>query len=92
MIGEVKFYNRDRSFGFVRELGNHPTEQFFHLDNVIGRIVLNAGDLVHFEIGPSHNRPGMTQAIAVRLMKRDEVTEKAETPKASDASGARVSQ
>lgn len=78
-LGEVKSYNLDRSFGFVRELGPHPTEQFFHLDNVIGRIVLSIGDLVQFEIAPSRNRPGMTQAVNVRLVKADADTNAPET-------------
>jgi cold shock CspA family protein len=72
-VGEVKSYNPDRSFGFVRQLGPHPTEQFFHLDNVMGRIVLSPGDLVQFEIAPSRNRPGLTMAVNVRLIQREEI-------------------
>jgi cold shock CspA family protein len=74
MIGTVTKYVSNRSFGFIRELGDHPTEQFFHLEDVVGRIVLKEGDLVSFLIEPSKTKPGKTHAVDVCLQKRDEIS------------------
>jgi cold shock CspA family protein len=74
--GEVKLYHRDRSWGFIQEVARgdeHPTEQFFHINDVDGRLILRVGDPVTFEIGESKSRPGKTQAIRVQLAKRDEI-------------------
>jgi cold shock CspA family protein len=71
MIGEVTKYVSNRSFGFIRELGDHGTEQFFHIEDVVGRTVLREGDLVSFSIEPSKTKPGKTHAVHVRLQKRD---------------------
>jgi hypothetical protein len=49
----------------------HGTSQFFHLDNVVGRIILEVGDIVSFAIAPSKNKPDKTQAVEIRLHKRD---------------------
>jgi cold shock CspA family protein len=71
--GEVVYYNLPRSFGFIREIGKHGTEQFFHIDYVVGRTVLQLGDLVTFTVELSPNKPGKTRAANVRLQKRDAV-------------------
>lgn len=72
-FGKVKSYNREKSFGFITELKEHGIEEFFHIDNVVGHITLCVGDLVSFDIGPSRNKPGKTQAINVQLAKMDEI-------------------
>jgi cold shock CspA family protein len=75
-LGEVKLYHRDRSWGFIQEIernDEHPTEQFFHINDVDGRLILRVGDVVTFEIGESKSRPGKTQALRVQLAKRDEL-------------------
>lgn len=69
--GEVVYYNFSRSFGFIREVGEHGTEQFFHIDYVVGRTVLHLGDLVTFTVEPSPNKLGKTRAANVCLQKRD---------------------
>jgi cold shock CspA family protein len=73
MTGIVTKYVPNRSFGFIRESGDHPTEQFFHIDDVVGRIVLQEGDLVSFLIEPSKTKPGKTHAVNVCLQERDEL-------------------
>lgn len=72
MIGEVKSYDSKRSFGFIQEVGEHGVEKFFHISNVVNNVVLRVGDLVHFTLGLSRNRPNETQAVDVRLMKRED--------------------
>jgi cold shock CspA family protein len=72
-LGEVTKYHRDRSYGFIQETREHGTEQFFHINDVEGRIILRVGDLVTFEIVPSKTRPDRTCAVNVRLDKRDEL-------------------
>ena len=49
-LGEVTKYHRDRSYGFIQETREHGTEQFFHINDVEGRIILRVGDLVTFDI------------------------------------------
>jgi len=73
-LGEVTKYHRDRSYGFIQETREHGTEQFFHINDVEGRIILRVGDLVTFEIVTSKTRPDRTCAVNVRLDKRDELT------------------
>jgi len=72
LIGVVKRYDRMRAFGFLEELRQHGTEQFFHLNDVIDRTILREGDLVTFEVQPSRKKPGLTEAVKIRLSKRDD--------------------
>lgn len=72
--GIVVLYNPEKAFGFVREFGDHGTEQFFHVSSVDGRLALRAGDVVSFFVVPSDRKPGTTQAVGIRLRKRDEIT------------------
>lgn len=70
-FGEVKRYDSSRGCGFIAEIKEHGTEQFFHINSVVGHITLRVGDLVTFEITPSTRKPGLTEAMNVRLSKRD---------------------
>lgn len=74
IFGEVTNYNPEKAYGYVRELRENGTEQFFHLNSVCGRIVLKVGDLVTFEIAASQFKSGKTEAVNVQLKKRDGVS------------------
>jgi cold shock CspA family protein len=70
-VGEVTFYNKISSYGFINELQEHGSSQFFHIDYVEGRMILQVGDIVSFAIEPSKTKPGKTHAVEIRLHKRD---------------------
>lgn len=78
-LGEVKMYNRLRSYGFIQELRTHGTEQFFHVSGVIDRTILQPTDIVTFEVAPNPRRPGQTMAVNIALSKRDEVADAPQT-------------
>lgn len=66
LVGRVKFFNRDRAFGFIqRDDGNSI---FVHGSNVHGGI-LAEGDRVEFLIG-TDRKTGKLQAQQVRVLSR----------------------
>jgi cold shock CspA family protein len=67
IIGEVTRYNSEKAYGYIRELGENGTEQFFHLNSVVGRVALKVGSLVTFEIAASKFKSGKTEAVNVQL-------------------------
>ena len=72
--GKVSKYFEDRAFGYIREHANsspsgRATEQFFHLNNVEGRIILKVNDQVSFSVVPS-SKTGKDEAVNVRLFMR----------------------
>jgi CspA family cold shock protein len=50
MQGTVKFFNRDKGFGFISCEGKEDV--FVHQTNIAGETVLAEGQVVEFEIGP----------------------------------------
>lgn len=72
VIGEVTLSKLDRGYFFVRPLGDHQPEVFLHITNIEGRIKLEVGDLVSFEIGESERKPGKLCATNARFIKRDD--------------------
>jgi len=91
-IGEVKMYDRARSFGFIQEFREHGSEHFFHISRVINRTILKLGDCVIFEIAPNPKRPGQTMAVNIRLSKRDELVDTADVADVANAPQAEVRQ
>jgi cold shock CspA family protein len=75
MVGEVVRIS-DRGFGFIQAVvgDDIQTEQYFHASSVEGRILLRKGDIVHFVVLPSTRRPGLTEAMSVRLLRRGDTT------------------
>jgi cold shock CspA family protein len=67
MQGTVKWYSRERRFGFVTD-GN---QDFFVHANTLsqtGIAVLTDGAAVKFNVVPSQHRPGKFEATEVRLI------------------------
>jgi len=62
--GYVKFYNEEKRFGFISEMGSE-TDYFVHEDNLIDKI--KDKDKVLFEIGTG---PKGLVAINVKLLKK----------------------
>jgi cold shock protein len=50
MQGTVKFFNKDKGFGFISREGKEDV--FVHQTNIVGETVLTEGQVVEFEIGP----------------------------------------
>ena len=67
MIGKVTKWDMIRAFGFIRELGEYGTEQFFHLNSVFDRRIPKIGETATFRVGPSEKTPGRTEAFDVVL-------------------------
>ena len=70
----VNFWNKTKAFGFCETIEDRPSQAFVHITCVEGRRHLLKGDLITCTIVPSKNKPGKSDAIDVRLVKRDEVS------------------
>lgn len=73
--GIVSKYNETRAFGYIREHANsspsgRATEQFFHLNNVNGRVILKVDDSVSFDVVPSAHKAAKEEAVNVSLFLR----------------------
>jgi cold shock CspA family protein len=71
MMGQVTYYNREKVFGFIRELGGSKLECFFHLNQVADKTILQGNDIVVFQLHTRPYKPGRLEATAIRLVKRD---------------------
>lgn len=49
MNGKVKLYKSDKGYGFIT-MNNGAGDVFYHINNVAGKKVLEAGQAVEFEI------------------------------------------
>jgi CspA family cold shock protein len=65
--GTIKFFNPDRGFGFVQP-DDGGADVFVHVRTLqlAGLYALVEGDRIEFEIGPSRNKPGRTEACDVK--------------------------
>jgi cold shock protein len=63
--GRVKFFNTDRGYGFIAPDGGGP-DVFVHVHDVeaAGMKLLEAGQLVAYEVGPA--RDGRSKAVNLR--------------------------
>ena len=57
--GNVKFFNQEKGFGFIKYFGDDGSEKeiFVHITAVEGEQPLNEGDAVSFEIGEGKKGP-----------------------------------
>lgn len=62
--GTVVRYIPDRGFGFV-QVARTKESIFFHVNDVAGKLVLQVGDLVEFQIEPN-SKGG--RAVSVKLI------------------------
>jgi cold shock CspA family protein len=67
-IGIVLLFRVDRGYGFVRTEGG--SSLFFHVNEVRDRLILETGDRVEFEAGPSLKSPGKIECTNVVLLER----------------------
>ncbi len=72
--GRVKFYNEEKRFGFINEIGTKK-DYFVHEDHIEGRV--KEDDKVTFELGTG---PKGVVAINVKLYKKKQEPEIKETP------------
>jgi CspA family cold shock protein len=65
--GRVKFFNPDRGYGFIAPNDGGP-DIFVHVHDVevAGMKILEAGQLVAYEVGPA--RDGRSKAVNLRLL------------------------
>jgi cold shock CspA family protein len=79
MLGTVKFYSKEKGFGFVSCEGG---EWFFHRSKVLGPIA--SGDPVEFWLDDGPMRLGVPTLVAVDIRKVDDpsIVEQAVYPKA----------
>jgi len=65
--GRVKFFNTDRGYGFIAPNDGGP-DIFVHVHDVevAGMKILEAGQLVAYEVGPA--RDGRSKAVNLRLL------------------------
>ena len=65
--GRVKFFNPDRGYGFIATNEGGP-DIFVHVHDVevAGMKILEAGQLVAYEVGPA--RDGRSKAVNLRLL------------------------
>ena len=63
--GTVKFFNDEKSFGFISVAGENDV--FVHYSNIVGtgRRSLNEGDTVEFEVEPGRKGP---EAVDVKVI------------------------
>jgi CspA family cold shock protein len=67
--GRVKFFNPDRGYGFIAIAPNDGGPDIFvhvHDVEVAGMKILEAGQLVAYEVGPA--RDGRSKAVNLRLL------------------------
>lgn len=57
--GNVKFFNQEKGFGFIKYFGEDGSEKeiFVHITAVEGEQPLNEGEAVSFEIGEGKKGP-----------------------------------
>jgi len=58
--GRVKFFNPDRGYGFIAPNDGGP-DIFVHVHDVevAGMKILEAGQLVAYEVGPARDQPSL---------------------------------
>jgi cold shock CspA family protein len=66
--GIVMLFRTDRGYGFVRTEGG--SSLFFHVNEVRDRLILEPGDKVEFQAGPSVKSPGKIECVQVVLLER----------------------
>ncbi|MGH6678364.1 MAG: cold shock domain-containing protein [Bradyrhizobium sp.] len=67
MIGEVKRFNSERSFGFIK-LADGGGDVFFHMTELKkgGIHNISVGEVLEFAVGASERHPGKQCAVDVR--------------------------
>jgi cold shock protein len=67
--GQVKFFNKDRGYGFIAPDGG-GSDVFVHVHEVevAGMKILVAGQSLAYELGPA--RDGRIKAVKLRLLGR----------------------
>ena len=70
--GIVLLFKNDRGFGFIKS--EKGSSLFYHVSDVQDRLILEPGDKVTFEAGPSVRKPDQIACTNVVLVERAAVT------------------
>ena len=64
--GKVKFYNKEKKYGFIT--GNDGKDYFFHASGVSNEIYLKDGDNVEFKVIDGERGPKAVEISPVQIM------------------------